>query len=251
MKFTIDFATYSDIGKREINEDYVKTTTIDDKRCFVLCDGLGGHGMGEVASQTVGDVFDSCFESNDEIKLFLPTAFEAAQQILLAKQKENHAEMKMKTTCVSVVIDEKKAYIGHIGDSRAYVFRKNEVYKRTLDHSVPQMLALAHEIKESEIRHHPERNIVMRVLGNEWEDKQYELMKPIPLRKCQAFLLCSDGFWELIEEEDMCRLLKSSESAKEWLEAMVRVVRKNGEGLNMDNNSAIAMIISGKDKYAV
>ena len=69
----------------------------------------------------------------------------------------------------------------------------------------------------------------------------YELMKPLPLKKCQAFLMCSDGFWELIDEKDMCALLKQSDTVEEWMQAMVEVVKENGKDRNMDNFSAIAI----------
>ena len=132
-------------------------------------------------------------------------------------------------------------YIGYVGDSRGYVFRRNKVRTRTLDHSIPQMLALSGEIKESEIRHHPDRNILLRVIGIDWEEPMYALLPRVPLSKCQAFLLCSDGFWELIEEKTMCELLKKAGSVEEWLDSMVRVVRENGAGTDMDNNSAVAV----------
>ena len=172
---------------------------------------------------------------------FLPSAFEAAQSILLSEQADRNAKRKMKTTCVALVVDDKNAYIGHIGDSRLYVFYKNKVKYRTLDHSIPQMLVLSKEIKESEIRHHPERNYVLRVMGVNWEEPMYEISKTEKLKKCQAFLLCTDGFWELILEDDMCRLLKESDSPEEWLNTMTEIVKQNGEGKNMDNYSAIAV----------
>lgn len=147
----------------------------------------------------------------------------------------------MKTTAVALAVDDKKAYVAHIGDSRLYIFRKNKVMTRTLDHSVPQMLALCREIREDEIRNHPERSSVLRVMGIEWEKDMFDVMKPVPLRKCDAFLLCSDGFWELITEEKMCDYLKNSDSADEWLGMMTKEVRKNGKGREMDNYSAIAI----------
>lgn len=105
-------------------------------------------------------------------------------------------------------------------------FPQNKVMTRTLDHSVPQMLALCREIREDEIRNHPERSSVLRVMGIEWEKDMFDVMKPVPLRKCDAFLLCSDGFWELITEEKMCEYLKNSDSADEWLGMMTKEVRK-------------------------
>ena len=237
----IQYALFTNAGGREINEDAIGAFKSGDNHCFVLCDGLGGHGMGDIASNLVKDVFEDQFYKTDDMVNFLGQTFVVAQQILMMEQKEQRATQKMKTTCVSVVTDGKNAYIGHIGDSRAYVFKHNKVKTRTLDHSIPQMLVLSRDIKESEIRNHPQRNMVLRVLGIEWDDAMYDLMEPLPLRKCQAFLLCSDGFWELIEESVMCDLLKKSSSPDEWINRMVEVIRQNGIGKNMDNFSAIAV----------
>ena len=110
-----------------------------------------------------------------------------------------------------------------------------------MDHSIPQMLAMAGDIKESEIRFHKERNILLRVMGEKWERPMQEILKPMPLRKCHAFLLCSDGFWEFITEDEMLRLLKGSSTVQDWLDQMASIVKKNGEGRNMDNNTAIAV----------
>ena len=241
MSGNLQYAVWTNVGGREINEDAVGVFENGGNRCFVLCDGLGGHGMGDIASSLVVSVFEDQFQKTDDVVNFLGQAIAASQDILMAEQKARNAQRKMKTTAVAVATDERNAYIGHIGDSRGYVFYKNKVATRTLDHSIPQMLVLTREIKESEIRHHPDRNTLLRVMGVEWNDAMYELMTPIPLKKCQAFLLCSDGFWELIEEKEMCALLKKAKSPQEWLDAMLAVVQSNGEGTNMDNYSAIAV----------
>ena len=241
MKQSASYALFTDKGDRVINEDAIGAYQLGDNSCYVLCDGLGGHGMGDIASSLVVDVFKDQFQKTDEVVNFLGPTFCAAQDILMAEQAAQNAKHKMKTTGVAIVTDERNAYIGHVGDSRAYVFYRNKVKQRTIDHSIPQMLALAGEIKESEIRNHPERNTLLRVLGIEWEEPMYELSAPIPLKKCQAFLLCSDGFWELIEEKAMCESLKRAASVEAWLKEMAETVRKNGESRNMDNFSAIAV----------
>ena len=237
----LSFAMLTNAGDRPVNEDAVGCFTNGSNHCFVLCDGLGGHGMGDVASNLVKDVFQDQFLKTDDMVNFLGQTFSAAQEILMMEQIEKHAKRKMKTTAVALVTDEKTAYIGHIGDSRLYVFQKNKVKIRTLDHSIPQMLVLSRDIKESEIRNHPDRNIVLRVMGIDWEEPMYELLAPMQLKKCQAFLLCSDGFWELIDEKDMCTLLKKSNTPQEWLLEMSEIVKKNGIDRNMDNFSAIAV----------
>ncbi len=235
------YAIFTNPGDREINEDSVGCFQSGNNHCFILCDGLGGHGMGDAASSLVKDVFGDQLSKATDLSDFLGQTFSAAQEILMMEQCERKAQRKMKTTAVALATDEKTAYIGHIGDSRLYIFKNNKVKTRTLDHSIPQMLVLSRDIKESEIRNHPERNIVLRVMGIEWEEPMYELLKPIPLRKCQAFLLCSDGFWELIEEKEMCSLLKLSNTPEEWLINMAQVVKENGKDKNMDNYSAIAV----------
>lgn len=237
----LQYAIISDPGSRKINEDAVAVFQSKESFGCVLCDGLGGHGMGDIASSIVKSVFTDLFYKTNQKRNFLDTAFCASQDILMMEQRERNATNKMKTTAVSMVTDGKDVYIGHIGDSRLYVFHKNKVKMRTIDHSVPQMLALSGDIKESEIRFHKDRNIVLRVLGIEWEDERYELEKPIRLKKCQAFLLCSDGFWELIDEDEMCTMLKSAASVDEWLNMMTAAVKRNGSGRNMDNYSAIAV----------
>lgn len=237
----ISYSILTNVGSRNVNEDSVGVFENGENKCFLVCDGLGGHGMGDVASSLVKDVFKSMFESCDDISTFLPRAFTAAQDVLMSEQKAQNATEKMKTTAVAVVTDSTTAYIGHVGDSRLYVFKNNKVKKRTLDHSVPQMLVVSKEIKESEIRNHPDRNMLLNVMGIEWDEPMYELAKPIALKKCQAFLLCSDGFWELIEESDMCALLKKSKVANEWLFEMAEIVKRNGADRNMDNYSAIAV----------
>lgn len=69
---------------------------------------------------------------------------------------------------------------GHVGDSRLYYFKNGKIVKRTLDHSVPQMLVARGEIDEKEIRHHPDRNRLVRVMGMEWDEPKYQVSEPMP-----------------------------------------------------------------------
>lgn len=239
------FSNYTAPGTRLVNEDAIGIFEKNKYHLFVCCDGLGGHGMGDVASQlvvhTFGEVFEQFYDNPD----LLVKAIEISQSSLLLEQKRLNAKNKMKTTAAALYTDGETARIVHIGDTRAYTFYKNRLKGRTLDHSVPQMLVLSRQIKEREIRNHPDRSLVLSVLGSAWEEEApYEISAPIPLKKGHAFLLCTDGFWELIDEKEMCRQLKSSASSAEWLERMSRIVHQNGQGIEMDNNSAIAIWIA-------
>ena len=238
----ITYTVFTDRGGREVNEDSARVFEKDGKKCLVLRDGLGGHGKGEVASalvvEAVGQIFNSAQKIDED---FLRSAFQLSQEALIDEQIRQDAKTDMKTTAVAMYIDGNKVQWGHVGDSRLYAFAKNKVKLRTLDHSVPQMLVFAREIKEKQIRNHPDRNRLLRVMGIEWEKPMYELAEQTQLEKYQAFLLCSDGFWELIDEKQMCKLLKNSSTVEEWMQAMVEVIKQNGIGKNMDNYTAIAL----------
>ncbi len=239
----INFATLTNKGGREVNEDSIGVFSNGDMCLFVLCDGLGGHGMGADASSLVVNVFEDQFSYCEDPVNFLGETFVTAQGVLMSEQAAKHAQQKMKTTCVSLLIDNYRARVGHVGDSRLYIFKGGTYKKRTLDHSIPQMLVLSREIKESEIRNHPQRSYVTKVMGVEWEKPMYELMEPVSVKPGMAFLLCSDGFWELIEEKTMSSILKSSSTPQEWLDRMEEQVREAGQDKNMDNYSAIAVWI--------
>ena len=234
-------ASITNVGNREVNEDSIGMFSKDGMDLFVLCDGLGGHGMGDVASSLVVDVIDSQFSLCDDPVNFLGEAFCTAQSVLMSEQAARHVKQKMKTTCVALLLDGNKARVGHIGDSRCYLFKNSKYKRRTIDHSISQMLVLSRDIKESEIRNHPQRSYVTRVMGVEWEKPMYELMEPIVIKPGMAFLLCSDGFWELIEEKDMSSALKNSASPEEWLGSMEEQIIIAGKDKDMDNYSAIAV----------
>lgn len=239
----LTYAMFSKIGKRKQNEDAVRMYEKNNEVIFVLADGLGGHGYGDEASRVVTKQAVETFLGERKSAFCIATAFDNAQKSLLSKKKYFNEKQHMKTTMVILQVNENEISWGHIGDSRLYYFKEGKIEERTLDHSVPQMLALSGKIKEQQIRNHPDRNRVLRVLGTPWEGSSYEIGKPKKICGDQVFLLCSDGFWELIDELDMERLLKKSVSPAQWLGLMEQVILENGANINMDNYSAIAVWI--------
>lgn len=238
----LDYAVISEIGDRKVNEDCVGAKEHNGKYCFLVCDGLGGHGMGDIASRFVTDVFLEEFQTCELKNDFLSSTFSLAQERLINLQDVNKACNKMRTTVATVVVDHETASIGYIGDSRVYAFDNTGIKKRTIDHSVPQMLALAGEIEEKDIRTHPDRNKILRAMGTEWSTPMYELLPALNIAECRAFLLCSDGFWEYITEAEMMVLLNTATSAEDWLLKMVSVIKMSGQFEKMDNYSAIAVL---------
>lgn len=243
----IDFVMFTDKGERSINEDFVCEAHSDGNYVFVLADGLGGHGGGDVASKLVAETITSLFKNNCSDN-FIDKCFIEAQKSLLEHQKCQYASTSMKTTTVVLYIKDNKINYGHIGDSRLYFIKKGKIISRTLDHSVPQMLVLSGEIKEKDIRHHEDRNRLLRCMGNEWDDTcpKYQIdVQDLQAAKGMNFLLCSDGFWEWITEKEIQKILKKRISAKEQVEKMCETVLKNGKGKNMDNYSVILVKVKG------
>ncbi len=241
----ISIAKFSAEGEREINEDCVGVVPVGpDIVLCILADGLGGHGRGEEASalitETSADIFRHYYDAPD----CLARCFETSQKALIAKQAAENAWKDLKSTLVLLKFCRGEIEWGHVGDSRLYYFKNGRVVSHTLDHSVPQMLVASGEITEDEIRHHPDRNRLIRVMGTEWDSPKYQISKGISEESGQAFLLCSDGFWENIEEDMMETSLESSQDAHEWLARMESIAYRNGKGTHMDNYSAVAVIIN-------
>jgi len=232
------YASLTEKGSRDINEDSISLAGGAGAGFFVLADGLGGHGYGDVAS---GIVVACAMESFAKKPGDLDSCFLEGQNQLTIKQQEINARNEMKTTMVCLCISDGKAKWGHIGDSRLYHFKAGKCSERTIDHSVTQMLVAMGEIREKAIRGHADRNRLLRVMGTDWDAPKYELSEEIELTGQDVFLLCSDGFWEWITESAMEKTLKKSASPGLWLDLMEKTILKNGSGKNMDNYSAIAV----------
>lgn len=237
----VTYKIISRTGSRPVNEDCTGMHQKGEEFGFFLADGLGGHGKGDIASKTAVEQAILQFEASGSSQESLKTVFEAGQAAVLEQQKKAGNSQGMKTTMTALLFDQTTIRWGHIGDSRIYYFQNDKLVGRTMDHSVPQMLVVAGEIKESEIRHHPDRNRLLRVMGIEWDRPVYQLAEPVARKGRQAFLLCSDGFWELVDEKEMTTLLKRAKSVEQWLDDMEVLVKKHGAGTNMDNYSAVAV----------
>ena len=244
----LDIASISEVGERKRNEDCVDIIRSEAGTCVVLCDGLGGHEAGDLASACVcGSIrrrFEACTQE-DKLEDLAYGLVLQAQDDLLQYQQELGKTGGMKTTACCLVIRDGKAAAAYVGDSRIYLIRKKKILCRSKDHSIPQYLVNIGEIKDADIRHHPDRNKLLRVMGSEWETPRHQKL-PLPeLAENDAFLLCSDGFWEWVEDKEMAETLRSSSGSTQWLEKMVELIYKRGSGKNMDNLSAIAVICRG------
>ena len=238
-----DTEILSKAGGREQNEDYCGYLSLDQAACWVLADGLGGHGGGEIASEiavkTVLDAFQRSPECSTESLL---AYMEKAAESLRAQQSEDLRLAQMRTTAVVLVSDFASALWAHMGDSRLYYLRQGGIAFQTRDDSVPQALSNAGKIRPDEIRFHPDRNRLLRALGNNSEAKPSVERRSIALISGDAFLLCSDGFWEYVTETEMEADFARSPVPGEWLARMEqRLLRRALVG--HDNYSALGIFV--------
>lgn len=239
-----DTAILSSRGGRETNQDEARHAGSPGGGCWVLCDGLGGHGGGETAARIGATTILQCFEMYAECsESALRTYLESARRAILAERAQNHYLGAMNSTVVLLVISGGQALWAHAGDSRLYWFRNGRLQKQTRDHSVPQSLADAGKIPAKAIRFHEDRNKVLRTLaGGEALDADV-LNEAIHLSSGDSFLLASDGMWELVNETEMEVELARSPTAEAWLRGLETRLRARAFS-GHDNYSAIAVRVN-------
>lgn len=242
MKITTSLL--SSIGGRDKNDDYADFTYKEDSYgIWVVADGLGGHMNGNVASKLAVESILKSYESNSTLaKDNIENIIKNANMDIINAQGKHILSNGMRTTVVGLFTDSEKVLWAHVGDSRLYYFKQGELSSQTKDHSVSQMAVSAGEISPDEIRFHEDRNKLLRVLGSEPELRVEVLKEPVELKTGDAFLLCTDGFWELVYETEMEIDLCKANSPEEWIRYMVeRLYKRASEG--NDNFSAAALFV--------
>lgn len=133
----------------------------------------------------------------------------------------------MMTTLVVLLVDDNQVSWGHVGDSRLYHFSDGKIVERTKDHSVCQVLAATGEIDESEIRHHPDRNRLLRAVGMHDQTGILNSVQTIEKMKTGInFCFVPMAFGNIIDEKHMEKTLKRAKTAEDWLGKMTKVVKK-------------------------
>ena len=227
-------AYYSEIGGRKNNEDAQQIVESGGTTLAIVADGLGGHADGEIASQAVIKTITSAL-SHKEVAVFdLKEAIEAANT-LLAQDK---AYGGMRSTVAVLWMNSSGALAANVGDTRIYQFRDGRIEYQSRDHTLLQLEVISGEIDQSSVRKNPERNCLLRALGAN-EEVKADIVK-ISVLPGDAFLLCSDGFWDNIVEEEMIDALADSSMATDWLKRMRRIANSRMSE-NADNHTAIAI----------
>ena len=232
---------YSGIGGRANNEDYYYY----GNNVWILADGLGGHDCGEVASKVaVAAVNDGARKaagnlSDDSISELL----QKANNAVLLKQKTSDALASMRTTIVFALSDGKRIRYANVGDSRFYYFRSGRVFAQSEDHSVSAVSVRLGDISYEELRNDPDRNKLIKVLGNAENLNVKIPQNEFTVEKGDAVLLCSDGFWEYVYETEMETDLAKSSNPKEWLDYMIKRILLKTKGTDNDNFTAIGVMV--------
>lgn len=230
-------AVITHAGGRDHNED----AWAEAPGCYLVADGLGGHGGGEVASRLAVDAVATALAGQPlPAPETLTEVILEANRLIQAEQARDPRLDRMRTTLVVLATDGVQATWAHVGDTRLYHFRNGRVDVQTADHSVPQALARAGEIRPEEIRFHEDRNRLLRTLGNAEEARPTPSERPLALAPGDAFLLCTDGFWDYVTESEMEITLAKAPSPRDWLVAMTTRLLARAEP-GHDNYTALAV----------
>ena len=232
----ISLSYYSGLGRRKNNEDSVSVLESPNGLLAIVADGLGGQDNGEYASrQAVKTLNDLLAHEPISSRKLTQAVLQANREIVSLQAGRPGAQ----TTIAAVWLGEGFAETVHVGDTRIYQFRNDAIIYQSTDHSLAQLGVMAGDLKLEDIRSNKDRNKLFRALGDRRTPKVAE--KLLDILPGDRLLLCSDGFWEGIWEEEMLRCARLTDSAEPWLRRM----REIAEPAASDNNTAIAIVING------
>ena len=244
----LEAAAVSDTGcERYLNEDRYAVSDGPAGVAWVVCDGMGGVAGGELAAQLAIDAMRRSLESAEgktpEAAL-RSAVYEANRVIVLRRQ--NPAFASMGTTIVAVLFDGSDVLIAHAGDSRAYLVRNQNIQPLTTDHTFVQELVDKGQISQEEALSHPQAHILTRCLGAsatlELSLQKFWIWKQDDQRPSDKIVLCSDGLYSLIEDEELGGIVAENDSA-EACSTLIEIARDRG---GFDNITAAIIPIEGQ-----
>jgi len=248
----IRYAAKTDVGmKRTHNEDYF--SLLEDEQLFIVADGMGGHAMGEVASKMAADTLGEFYLRTKDEDATWPYKMDRQLSyvenrlvcgIKLANWRIYEAATKdprckgMGTTLVSCLVSGEKVYFAHVGDSRGYRIRGENIKQMTRDHSLLEDYKEAKpDMSEDEQRNFPHKNVITRALG--MRDTVQVDIKHDSIEDGDTFLLCCDGLSGMIEDKKMAEIVKSAGGELDKaVAALVDQANRNG---GVDNITVIVL----------
>lgn len=230
-------AGLSDVGcQRENNEDsylYWEPATDEEfqrkGRLAVIADGMGGHEGGQEASrlavETVREVYDHKFDDDPQAALLESLA--AAHTRIQDYAEQHPAFQGMGTTCTALVVRGRHLYFAHVGDSRLYLVRDANLLRLTRDHSYVGRLVESGIVRAEDAERHPQRHILTAALGAGREVAIDSAEQAVDLREGDDLLLCTDGLWGVVTEEEL-EMAVTANTPAECCAALVNLARLRG-----------------------
>ena len=226
----------TDVGViREVNQDYVfvSDTPIGNlPNLLVVADGMGGHKAGEYASRYAVEMVkeELAQDTSDQPEAMLKNAIAAANQKLLTTARQDERMKGMGTTLIVATVVDKTLYFANVGDSRLYLLNE-EIKQLSKDHSLVQEMVRLGGLNQEEAKHHPDKNIITRAVGakEKVEVDFYEYR----LKRGDIILMCTDGLTNMVEDEDILHIVKSSRDVVESVERLIERAKENGGSDNI------------------
>ena len=229
----------TDVGvERKINQDcvYYSLTEIGPlPNLFIVADGMGGHKAGDFASRyTVDNFVSKVRESSGKDTVdIIDDAVTWVNTALLEKAGESPDYTGMGTTLVVATVIDNMLKVANVGDSRLYIVGK-DIRQITRDHSLVEEMVSLGEIDRKAARTHKRKNIITRAIGG--DAKVEAEMFCVELKPGDKILMCSDGLSNMIEDEDIFKIIKDSPEIEEAAERLIDTANENG---GKDNISVI------------
>jgi serine/threonine protein phosphatase PrpC len=203
---------------------------------YFVADGMGGHASGDVASRIVKETL-----LGNALNLPLRAAVKRAHEEVAQAAADNPVHSNMGSTVVATRIADRHAEIVWVGDSRAYLWRGQELRQLTRDHSYLEVLRQQENLSEAQLRGHPNKNLVTQTLGIGAPEPS---VTTEPLRKGDWLLLCSDGLNDELEDGEIARILRTHAAPDAAADALIDAALARG---GHDNVSAVIVEYDGPD----
>ncbi|MBI4744587.1 MAG: Stp1/IreP family PP2C-type Ser/Thr phosphatase [Actinobacteria bacterium] len=214
---------------RKKNED----AYLIKNRLFGVADGMGGHKAGGVASRIALEFIEKKFTESflskttaNNLLNFLVQSIKEANQFVFGESLESAEQYGMGTTLTLLLFNKENYFIGHIGDSRAYLLRENKLTQLTEDHSLVADLIRKNYISKKEAEFFPYRNIITKALGTNAEiEPSVSFGKT---EKKDRFLLCTDGLTEMLKDKEIKQIIASERSLNIASEKLIALANQRG-----------------------
>ena len=225
MPYVLHCAAKSDVGRiRSKNDD----SAYAGRHLVVLADGMGGHVGGDVASASaVLDLAPLDATGYDDPATVLPDEIQNANLVLNELVHANPKLAGMGTTCTAGLLAGDTLYMAHIGDSRAYRLRDGEFEQITRDHTFVQRLVEEGRLSKEEAEHHPNKNVLMRVLGDVDASPELDVFE-VPVTVGERWLFCSDGLTDVVTVPTIKQTVEQAETLEDAVDELVDLTLKGG-----------------------